>query len=278
VRATGARVASDDKALLDKAAKPAAKAAKGAPVAPVAPVTPVAAPAVAPAVADAPKAAPASGAVPAVSPLPVGRPTKAEIAERAAAMARAKLAAKEKGGKGKKDRLIGAKDAPVIDPETRRLRLKSLIVLGKERGYLTYAEINDHLPDDMLDAEQIENVISMINDMGISVFDEAPDDESLLINEAAPAAADEDGAVFDRSDMGAASMGAASEDPYEQAVAVVLRDKKASTSYIQRRLQIGYNRAASIMERMENEGIVGPANHAGKREILVETQDMRDDD
>ncbi|MFC0371508.1 DNA translocase FtsK, partial [Methylobacterium isbiliense] len=54
------------------------------------------------------------------------------------------------------------------------------------------------------------------------------------------------------------------------AVAVVLRDKKASTSYIQRRLQIGYNRAASLMERMEREGIVGPANHAGKREILVE--------
>ncbi|WP_244492782.1 DNA translocase FtsK, partial [Bosea sp. Root670] len=65
--------------------------------------------------------------------------------------------------------------------------------------------------------------------------------------------------------------------PYEQAVAVVLRDKKASTSYIQRRLQIGYNRAASIMERMENEGIVGPANHAGKREILVESQNQHDE-
>ncbi|MBN9442582.1 MAG: hypothetical protein J0I54_23155, partial [Bosea sp.] len=65
---------------------------------------------------------------------------------------------------------------------------------------------------------------------------------------------------------------------YEQAVAVVLRDKKASTSYIQRRLQIGYNRAASIMERMENEGIVGPANHAGKRDILVETQGQGDDE
>ena len=51
----------------------------------------------------------------------------------------------------------------------------------------------------------------------------------------------------------------------------MLRDKKASTSYIQRRLQIGYNRAASLMERMEKEGIVGPANHAGKREILLET-------
>jgi S-DNA-T family DNA segregation ATPase FtsK/SpoIIIE len=64
-----------------------------------------------------------------------------------------------------------------------------------------------------------------------------------------------------------------SEDPYDQAVSVVLRDGKASTSYIQRRLGIGYNRAASIIERMEKEGIVGPANHAGKREILVPTEE-----
>ncbi|MBO3758205.1 DNA translocase FtsK [Ciceribacter sp. L1K22] len=63
-----------------------------------------------------------------------------------------------------------------------------------------------------------------------------------------------------------------SDDPYDQAVAVVLRDGKASTSYIQRRLGIGYNRAASIIERMEKEGLVGPANHAGKREILVPTE------
>ncbi len=85
---------------------------------------------------------------------------------------------------------------------------------------------------------------------------------------------DEDGAVFDKTGMGQSE----SDDPYEQAVAVVLRDKKASTSYIQRRLQIGYNRAASIMERMENEGIVGPANPAGKREILVETGRAREDE
>ena len=58
--------------------------------------------------------------------------------------------------------------------EARKRRLKKLIVLGKERGFLTYAEINDHLPDDMLDAEQIENIIRMINDMGIQVYDEAP--------------------------------------------------------------------------------------------------------
>ena len=72
-----------------------------------------------------------------------------------------------------------------------------------------------------------------------------------------------DGAVFDNSDMGKTN------DLYSQAVALVMRDRKASTSYIQRRLQIGYNRAASLMEKMELEGIVGQANHAGKREILV---------
>jgi S-DNA-T family DNA segregation ATPase FtsK/SpoIIIE len=63
-----------------------------------------------------------------------------------------------------------------------------------------------------------------------------------------------------------------SNDPYDQAVAIVLRDGKASTSYVQRRLGIGYNRAASLIERMEQEGIIGPANHAGKREILVPTE------
>jgi len=63
--------------------------------------------------------------------------------------------------------------------------------------------------------------------------------------------------------------GGDSNDLYDRAVAVVTRDGKASTSYIQRRLQIGYNRAASLIERMEQEGVVGPANHAGKREILV---------
>jgi len=78
------------------------------------------------------------------------------------------------------------------DAEARRTRLKNLIVLGKERSYLTYAEINDHLPDDMLDAELIENVISMINDMGIQVYDEAPDAETLLMSEATPPVADEE--------------------------------------------------------------------------------------
>jgi S-DNA-T family DNA segregation ATPase FtsK/SpoIIIE len=63
--------------------------------------------------------------------------------------------------------------------------------------------------------------------------------------------------------------GESGDSLYDQAVAIVLRDGKASTSYVQRRLSIGYNRAATLIERMEEEGVISPANHAGKREILV---------
>ena len=63
--------------------------------------------------------------------------------------------------------------------------------------------------------------------------------------------------------------GGSGDDLYDQAVAVVTRDRKASTSYVQRRLQIGYNRAASLIEKMEREGVVSPANHAGKRDVLA---------
>ena len=80
----------------------------------------------------------------------------------------------------------------------------------------------------------------------------------------------EDGAVFD-----ATGMGGGEGDLFSQAVAIVKRDRKASTSYIQRRLQIGYNRAATLMERMEEEGIVGQPNHAGKREILIAEEEDR---
>ena len=74
------------------------------------------------------------------------------------------------------------------------------------------------------------------------------------------------GALFDRTPMGAS--GNSKDDLYEQAVAIVRNDKKASTSYIQRRLGIGYNKAASIIERMENEGIITPADHVGRREVI----------
>ncbi len=77
----------------------------------------------------------------------------------------------------------------------------------------------------------------------------------------------------DGADVSSSSPSA--DDPYSQAVAIVLRDRKASTSYIQRRLGIGYNRAATLIERMEEEGIISPANHAGKREILVPAEEER---
>jgi DNA segregation ATPase FtsK/SpoIIIE, S-DNA-T family len=107
--------------------------------------------------------------------------------------------------------------------------------------------------------EEVEKVVRHLKSQGQPQYLEAVTTEEEEV--------DEDGnPVFDATSIGATGD---ATDLYQQAVQVVTRDKKASTSYIQRRLQIGYNRAASIMERMEQEGIVGQANHAGKREILV---------
>src|SRR5512140_2875893 len=103
-----------------------------------------------------------------------------QIARQIAKQQAAKLTAKQKAD------LRKGEQKPE-DVEARRTRLKNLIKLGKERGFLTYSEINDHLPDDMVDAEQIESIISTFNDMGIQVYDAAPDAESLLISENAPA-------------------------------------------------------------------------------------------
>jgi DNA segregation ATPase FtsK/SpoIIIE, S-DNA-T family len=113
--------------------------------------------------------------------------------------------------------------------------------------------------------EEVEKVVRHLKAQGTPQYLEAvtaADEEN------------EDGEpIFDATGMGQAEGGA---DLYQQAVQVVLRDRKASTSYIQRRLQIGYNRAASLMERMEKEGVVGQANHAGKREILVGGEDAEE--
>ena len=104
--------------------------------------------------------------------------------------------------------------------------------------------------------EEVEKVVRHLKTQGAPQYLEA-----VTAEEDIP----EDGSVFDATAMGNGEGG----DLYQQAVQIVVRDRKASTSYIQRRLQIGYNRAASIMERMEDEGVVGQPNHAGKREILV---------
>lgn len=109
--------------------------------------------------------------------------------------------------------------------------------------------------------EEVEKVVAHLKAQG------RPEYLGTVTEEADEAEADdaEDAAVFDKTAMGEDD----SSDLYEKAVKVVMRDKKCSTSYIQRRLSIGYNRAASLVERMEQDGIVGPANHVGKRAIIA---------
>jgi len=100
--------------------------------------------------------------------------------------------------------------------------------------------------------EEVERIVHHLRKQGVPQYleeiTEAPDDEENFAE---------------------AGMGEGGGDLYDQAVAIVLRDRKASTSYVQRRLSIGYNRAATLIERMEEEGVISAANNAGKREILV---------
>ncbi|MEY2340493.1 RNA polymerase sigma factor RpoD [Acidithiobacillus sp. IBUN Pt1247-S3] len=96
-----------------------------------------------------------------------------------------------------------------LDAESQRSELKALIARGKEQGYLTYREINDLLPEEIFDPEQMENVISMINDMGIEVYEEAPEDDGLLLGD------NEGGAVIASQEV---------EEAAEEALAVVEAD------------------------------------------------------
>jgi RNA polymerase primary sigma factor len=145
-----------------------------------------------PAQTSAPAIKPAKGAGGKVgaAAAPAHKPTPGEIAAKIAGK-RAADAATRKGRNGRHAEIAPRVLTPA-DVEARKRRLKTLIVLGKERGFLTFAEINDHLPDDVLDAEQIEGIVSMIGDMGIQVYDEAPDAETLLLSDAAPTAPAED--------------------------------------------------------------------------------------
>jgi S-DNA-T family DNA segregation ATPase FtsK/SpoIIIE len=102
--------------------------------------------------------------------------------------------------------------------------------------------------------EEVQKVVRHLKKQGVPSYLEAITEE-------------EDDAGEDGD--GGETYGDSDNELYDQAVAIVLRDRKASTSYVQRRLGIGYNRAATLVERMESEGLIGAANHAGKREILV---------
>ena len=111
------------------------------------------------------------------------------------AQAAAKPPAKGKKAKLKDRQMLAALEQvqpTAADLDARRTRLKNLIALGKERGFLTYAEINDHLPDDLVDAEQIEAIISTFNDMGIQVYDHAPAPEDILLAEQGTASVNAD--------------------------------------------------------------------------------------
>jgi RNA polymerase primary sigma factor len=144
------------------------------------------------ALAKAPAKAPAGTATPKATKTSAPQAVAPVAAKPAAQPLPAKSVAKaiaESRGRKSREKLV-APEAKLIDLDTKRTRLKTLIALGKERGYLTYAEINDHLPDDLVDAEQIESIISTFNDMAIQVFDEAPAVEDLLLNESAPAPVD----------------------------------------------------------------------------------------
>ncbi|MBW8835530.1 MAG: RNA polymerase sigma factor RpoD [Burkholderia sp.] len=91
-----------------------------------------------------------------------------------------------------KDAFSSSQPGTVEELEERRSKLRALIKLGKERGFLTYAEINDHLPDNFTETEAIEGIISTFNDMGVAVYEQAPDAETLLLNDNAPAASSDD--------------------------------------------------------------------------------------
>src|SRR6267142_2529178 len=155
--------------------------------------------------APAPKAAPALKALAQKPDAKAKTPIKS--AKQALELLEAKVnevKAKGKGGRGgrrgRKDEWLIPAEMPKEDAETRRTRLKNLIKLGKERGFLTYSEINDHLPDDLVDAEQIEAIISTFGDMGIQVYDQAPDQETLLIASDAPPVAQPDDDVEEQAE------------------------------------------------------------------------------
>jgi RNA polymerase primary sigma factor len=147
--------------------KTAAPAAKGKVAAPVAP-------------------APVKGKAAAVPAKPE-KPVKAAPAVAAAAPELAGKPGRKRGrpeGSGNEAEALSAieRRAPVM-PEERQSQLKLLIALGKEQSFLTYSQVNDHLPSEIVDPEQIEDIVNMINDMGIPVYEKAPDSEPLLAAE-----------------------------------------------------------------------------------------------
>src|ERR1700692_1539500 len=99
-----------------------------------------------------------------------------------------------RASKGKAAARVLPMDAPTtaLQDEERQRQMRALIQLGKERGFLTHAEINDHLPDNFAQTAAIESIVSTFNDMGVAVYEQAPEAERLLLTDAAPAAVSDD--------------------------------------------------------------------------------------
>jgi RNA polymerase primary sigma factor len=180
--------------------KPAPVAAKKRPSAPAGkPVKTVAAEktvAVASVARDKDRSKPAAAPKKSASDAPHIKPVEIKAAEapRPPEAKSAPAAAEGKNGGSKSAAAIDKKPQLGIErrvpamPEDRQSQLKLLIARGKEQGYLTYSQVNDHLPSEIVDPEQIEDIVNTINDMGIPVYEKAPDTESLLQNEpSAPA-------------------------------------------------------------------------------------------
>ena len=191
------KAAPAKKAAPKPAAKPVAKKPAAKPATPVKAVK---------------KAAPKPNTAKATSKTTAAKPTPAKTAPVKEAAAKtvnveepqviapatpAAIEASPAKGKGKtkaKDgkRLLGSTAVQQISPEERKARITALIKMGKERGYLTHAEINDHLPDTVMEAEQVEAMITTFNDLGIQVYDEAPAAEDMLMTDAAAPVADDE--------------------------------------------------------------------------------------
>jgi RNA polymerase primary sigma factor len=149
----------------------------------------------------------------------------------------------------------------------KQSQIKTLITLGKEKGYLTYAEVADHLPE-IVDTEQIEDVISMIQSMGITVHDEAPDEDSLLLAEPAAAAAEED---EDEVEEAAATL-AALDDQFGRTtdpVRMYMREM-GSVELLDREGEI---RIAKRIEEGQNEAMYAMAQYPETTAILLEAHD-----
>ena len=153
-------------AKADRAKSTAAKAAGARTAKPAAPATASAAKPVAAKGAAKKQAVPTAKAAPAEAPAVAGKPGRRS---------------KKRGAKAGSEKIANA--LPPTTPEDRQSQLQLLIARGKEQSFLTYAEVNDHLPSEIVDPEQIEDIVQMINDMGIPVYEKAPDAEALLLRE-----------------------------------------------------------------------------------------------